>query len=225
MTNDEDKNMANEIRPLTPTDVAVGNPSGNNPLFFTQTGDNGTQIGHADTVKLNVNMNIEAGTLSPDGKIVRTSNSLSREYYNLFVIGAGIQFDSLEGSFLMMSQRAFEYTDKDIRDRLLYLTEENREEIKSFPSLFLAENEEYGKAGSSQVAYLGRVLEIRPHGDKNIKVKYRFQKDIPQQRLNELLDELCLGGAKCFNELNRTHWAVKRVDLLDELASAKIDLF
>lgn len=217
--------MANEIKPLSPTDVTVGNTSGSNPLSFTQTGDNGTQIGHADTVKLNVNMNIEAGTLSPDGKIVRTSNSLSREYYNLFVIGAGIQFDSLEGAFLMMSQRALEYTDKDIRDRLLYLTEENREEIKSFPSLFLAENEEYGKAGDTQVAYLGRVLEIRPHSNKNIKVKYRFQKDIPQQRLNELLDELGLGGAKCSNELNRTHWAVKRVDLLDELTSARIDLF
>ena len=30
---------------------------------------------------------------------------------------------------------------------------------------------------------------------------------------------------KQFNELNRTHWAVKRVDLLDELSSAHIALF
>jgi hypothetical protein len=43
--------------------------------------------------------------------------------------------------------------------------------------------------------------------------------------LNELLTELNLGGAKQFNELNRTHWAVKRVDLLDELSSAHIALF
>lgn len=217
--------MSNEIKPVQSENLTVAKPSGQSPLTFTQTGDNGTQIGHADTVKFNVSMNIEAGTLSPDGKIVRTSNSLSREYYNLFVVGPGIQFDCLEGSFLMMSQRALESTDKDIRDRFMYLTDENREEIKSFPSLFMAENEEYGKANPNQVAYLGRVLEIRPHGDKNFKIKYRFQKDIPQQRFNELLEELCLGGAKCFNELNRTHWAIKRVDLLDELTSAKIDLF
>jgi len=217
--------MKNEIKPVQSHNLTVVKPSNQTPPTFAQFGDNGTQVGHADEVKVSVHMSFESGALQTDGKIVRTSTSLSREYYNIFVVGAGIQFDSMEGSFLVMSQRAMESTDKDIKDRLLYLTEENREEIKSFPSLFMAENGEYGKASPNQVAYFGRVLDIRPHGDKNIKVKYRFQKDIPQQRLNELLEELYLGGAKCFNELNRTHWAIKKVDLLEELTLAKIDLF
>ena len=37
-----------------------------------------------------------------------------------------------------------------------------------------------------------------------------YRLDIPQIRLNELLEELQLIGDNRFNEMNRTHWAIKR---------------
>jgi hypothetical protein len=45
-----------------------------------------------------------------------------------------------------------------------------------------------------------------------------------QQRLNVLLEELGLKGTDVFNELNRTHWAIKRVDLIQELLEANIQI-
>ena len=217
--------MDNRLKPISTEVFAISNPAACAPLTFTQTGDNATQVGHADTVNAYLNVNVVAPTILPDGTIARTGSALSREYYNVFVVGCGGRFEEVAGSFLVMSRRAMEYTDKDIRDRLIYLTETDRAEIQTFPSLFMYENADYGKAAPDQVAYFGRVTEIRPHGSDHIKVKYHLIKDIPQQRLNELLTELSLGGAKQFNELNRTHWAVKRVDLLDELSSAHIALF
>ena len=216
--------MADEIRPVSNESVAVGKLAAGTALSFMQTGDNGTQIGHVDTVNAYTTMSVVTPAIAPDGTIIRTGSALSHEYYNLFVIGCGGRFEEVAGNFLIMSQRALEYTDKDIRDRLIYLTDADRAEIQTYPSLFMYENADYGKASPDQVAYFGRVTEIRPHGSDHIKVKYHLLKDIPQQTLNELLTELGLGGVKRFNELNRTHWAVKRVDLLDELSSAHIGL-
>lgn len=215
--------MSNKIKPVPTDAVAVANPA-NSPSTFTQTGDNNTQIGHADTVNTYMSVNLVAPAMQPDGTITRSSSTLSREFYNLFVIGSGEHFESLDGSFLVMSKRAMEYTDKDIHDRLIYLTEADRAEIQTYPSLFMAENADYGKAGPDQIAYFGRAIEIRPHGDQHIKVKYHFIKDIPQQRMNELLTELNIAGSTRFNELNHTHWAIKRVDLLDKLSTAHIDI-
>ena len=39
-----------------------------------------------------------------------------------------------------------------------------------------------------------------------------------------LLEELGLWGNRNFNELNRTHWAIKRVDLIQELYEAGIQV-
>ncbi len=218
--------MSNEIKPAQSTDIAIGGqPSV--PMSFTQTGNNGTQIGHAETVNNEINVSVfDSSTIKPDGTIQRTSTKLSSEYYSLFVLGSAEPFEGVEGSFLVRGDRVLErgYTDKEIRDAFIYMTEADSEIIKSYPALFMTENRDYGKTDEGQMAYWGRVTSISPHG-QDTKIKYRFIKEIPQQKLNGLLEELCLSGANCFNELNRTHWAIKRVNLFEELTDAHIDLF
>jgi hypothetical protein len=216
--------MDKEIKPVAVDAIAATPTSSKIPLTFTQTGDNGTQIGHVDTVNAYTTVEMVALGMQPDGTIARMGSALSREYFNLFVVACGGRFEELVGSFLVMSQRALVYTDNDIRERLIYLTDADRAEIQTYPSLFMYENADYGSAAPDQIAYFGRVTEIRPHGKDHIKVKYHLIKDISQQRLNELLMELNLGGTNRFNELNHTHWAVKRVDLMDELNAAGISL-
>lgn len=51
-----------------------------------------------------------------------------------------------------------------------------------------------------------------------------YKIDIPQQRLNECLEELGLVGDNRFNELNRTHWSIKRCDLIQELLEAGVQI-
>jgi len=218
--------MSNEIKPVQSSDIVTGSKPAV-PMSFTQTGNNGTQIGHAETVNNEIHVRVfDSSTIKPDGTIQRTSTKLSSEYYSLFVLGTAEPFEGVEGSFLVRGDRVLErgYTDKEIRDAFIYMTEADRETIKSYPALFMGENRDYGQADEGQMAYWGRVIGISPHG-KDIKIRYRFIKEIPQQKLNGLLEELCLIGASCFNELNRTHWAIKRVNLFEELSDAHIDLF
>ena len=93
----------------------------------------------------------------------------------------------------MRADRVLElgYTDKEIRDAFIYMTETDRETIKTYPALFMSENHDYGRTDEGQMAYWGRVTAISPHG-KDTKIRYRFIKEIPQQKLNGLLEELCL---------------------------------
>ncbi len=218
--------MSNEIKPVQSSDIAVGGQPAA-PMSFTQTGNNGTQIGHAEKVNNEIHVSVfDSSVMRPDGTIQRTSTQLSSEYYSLFVLGTADQFESMEGSFLVRGDRVLErgYTEKAIRDAFIYMTESDRETIKSYPALFMTENHDYGRTDEGQMAYWGRVTGISPHG-KDTKIRYHFIKEIPQQKLNGLLEELCLLGANCFNELNRTHWAIKRVNLFEELTDAHIDLF
>lgn len=217
--------MSNEIKPIQPSDIALSGQSPV-PVSFTQTGNNGTQIGHAETVNNVIQVSLDTSTLKPDGTIQRTSTQLSSEYYSLFVLGTAEPFEGVDGSFIVRADRVLElgYTDKEIRDAFIYMTETDRETIKTYPALFMSENHDYGRTDEGQMAYWGRVTAISPHG-KDTKIRYRFIKEIPQQKLNGLLEELCLLGANCFNELNRTHWAIKRVNLFEELTDAHIDLF
>lgn len=217
--------MSNEIKPVQSSDIAPSSKSPV-PMSFTQTGNNGTQIGRVETVNNEIHVSVfDTSTIKPDGTIQRTSTQLSSEFYNLFVLDTAEPFEEMEGSFLVRSNRVLErgYTDKEIRDTFIYMTETDRETIKSYPALFMSENHDYGRTDEGQMAYWGRVTAISLHG-KDTKIRYHFIKEIPQQKLNGLLEELCLVGANCINELNRTHWAIKRVNLFEVLTDAHIDL-
>ena len=96
--------------------------------------------------------------------------------------------------------------------------------LKTYPALIMNENESYGRASEEQFAYLAVVTNIR-NGVRGLRIEYAPFSQIPQQRINELLEELDLLGSKTFNELNRTHWAVKNVNLIHELTNAKIGVF
>ena len=48
---------------------------------------------------------------------------------------------------------------------------------------------------------------------------------LPQQVLIDLAADLCIGGAKAYNELSRTHWAIKRVNLVEVLEKAGYRVF
>lgn len=223
---EEDEKLNNEIEPIQSAEITEATPI-STPMSFTQTGNNGTQVGHADTVNNNFNVSVvDTSAFNSDGTINKTSTQLSHEYYNLFVLGRDTQFDGLIGSFIVQSDRVLEkgYTEEKIRNQFIYLTEVDRETIKTYPALFMSENREYGEASANQMAYWGRVTNIYAHG-KDTKIKYHFLKEIPQQKLNELSSELCLARARSFNELNHTHWAIKNVNLLEELSDAHIDLF
>ena len=118
--------MSNEIKPIQPADIALSGQSPA-PMSFTQTGNNGTQIGRAETVNNEIHVSVyDTSTIKPDGTIQRTSTQLSSEYYSLFVLGTGEPFE-IEGSLCTGDRVLKGYTDEEIRDAFIYLTDADRE--------------------------------------------------------------------------------------------------
>lgn len=60
--------------------------------------------------------------------------------------------------------------------------------------------------------------------DNGVKIYFRPLNFIPQQRLNDLAFELGIRGTTAFNELNRTHWLIKRINLIEVLKDAGISV-
>ena len=208
--------MANQLQ------VPLSNQIANNTCgtTLTQNGDNNIQVAHADTINQNV---IIAPSIQNSNDAVKSLNQ-KHDYdcYNLFVIGG----ESFDGSyFIVPKDRALtESTSQEMKNECAALTPEAIEKIKMYPALFASENENYGRAGSNQIAYYGYVTGVKIQ-DNGIKINFQKLNDIPQQLINDLAFELNLGRASSYNELNRTHWAIKRINLVEELKNKGIRVF
>ena len=86
------------------------------------------------------------------------------------------------------------------------------------------ENHSYVKTDEAHYAHYGIIADIKVQ-DNGIKIYYEFLNSIPQQKLNELLFELGLQGNSNFNELNRMHWAIKRINMVEVLRENGIQVF
>lgn len=196
-------------------------PASPDPKCVTQTGDKNTQILHANQVNVNQNIFLatrDTGCLQGPNETVeqvkRYLTARGKEYYNLFVI-SGETFDN--GRFFVPPDRALtESIDPNIKSRLATLNPEAIELIKTLPSLFMSE---LCRRDSEQNAYYGFVTDIIVLAT-GIRIEFQRLDTIPQIKLNELLGELALEGKSNINELHRTHWSIKQVDLLKELSIA-----
>ena len=187
---------------------------------FTQTGDKNTQIAHANNVNQVFNI-IVPSMAHPSGRTANTSMLINQDYYNLFVIG-GEEFHGEH--FIVPKDRALtESMSDELKKQFSSLSAEAISQIRTFPSLFASENRQYGRTDDAHIAYFGLVTDVKIQ-DNGIKIYFHMFSGIPQQKLNELAFELALGSAASYNELNRTHWAIKRVNLIEELRAAGISV-
>ena len=187
---------------------------------FTQTGNKNTQIAHANSVNQVFNI-IVPGMAHPAGRTSNTSVSLNLDFYNLFVIGK----EHFQGEdFIIPKDRALtESMSDEVEEQFSALSADAISQIRTFPSLFASENHQYGRTDDTHMAYFGLVTDVKIQ-DNGIKVYFYKLSVIPQQMLNEIAFKLALERAASFNELDRTHWAIKRVNLIEELRAAGISV-
>lgn len=211
--------MTDKLKPIVPPVL----PATNTPTTINLPGDGHTVIAHADSVQQSVSLILMSGTHQLNsGNVAGTQQSFNNDYYNLFVIG-GEHFDS--DHFLVPKNRALtESTMQEVKDSLASLSPEAMAKIKTYPALFASENLYYGRIDEEQYAYYGYVTDIKIQ-DNGIKVYFTSLNKIPQQRINQLAMELGLSQASSLNELNRTHWAIKKINLVEALRDAGISVF
>lgn len=108
------------------------------------------------------------------------------------------------------SRAVVEYTADEISERYKFFTETAVKELKSFPCLFVVENEE-------RESKIGYITNIRLR-QSSIVINFEFDPIFPALRMGvieDLRSDIDLGKW----ELSRTHWAVKDEPLLEILVS------
>ena len=133
--------------------------------------------------------------------------------YNLLMVS---QRDYWLTSPSSMSRSRFgEYTSESIRVGYKSFSADAIAALKSFPALFAYEQ------ATRQAARLGVLTRIAEPSSGDVRFHFALLEGVPAispEAINNLSWELDLGEW----EVNRTHWAVKDVDLIDVLKRASI---
>lgn len=208
-----------ELQPVTPAQLL---PYTQNTV--NQYGEKSVHIDKVDHISQNV-MILPPVQRTPSGGAMQSTQKISTEYYHLFVMG-GETFS--EGHFVVSPERALcsYWTSDELRDRYGRLTAENIEELKTFPALLMSEAEGYYvKPTDDQQAFLGVIEDIRVQ-DNGIKIRWRLLWNIPMKSISSIGFELGMKNMnKAISEMNHTHWAIKHINLIEELKDANITLF
>lgn len=211
--------MGNELQKAGSTGLTAG------ATEINQQAEKIVNVGKTESVTTGpITYNIYGSHTNHRQPVASGAFGTSHDYYNLFVQGCDDYLDN--EYFYVAKDRALNtgMTSDSIRDEINALRPEDIERIKTFPAIICAENHKYGKTDEEQMAYYGVVYDIKVQ-DNGIKIYYRILNNIRQQILNEHLFELGLTGNDRLNELNRTHWAIKRIDLVTTLREIGVSVF
>ena len=215
--------MAKELQVAASGNLPQINQS--TPVELTQTGDNNTQIAYVQNFDGTSVTNVIVTGHQSGGSPAPTHGALNRDYYNLFVMGGETFMAFSGGHFIVPKDRALtENVSPDIEKTVNSIHAEAIEFIKTLPTIFASENTLYGRSDDTQQAFFGMVTDVRVQ-DNGIKIYYQTLNAISQKRLNGLMRELAIEGRPTFNELDRTHWTIKRVNLVEELRDAGITVY
>jgi len=194
------------------------------PVTLTQTGNDNTQIAYVQNYDGTTNQTviIMQGAQPSSGIVAGQGVTFNYDCFNLFVLGTE-QYDGQ--TFMVPKNRALtESTSDEMKALCAALTPKAVAIVKTFPALFCSENRYFTKTESDHMAYYGYVTDIKVQ-DNGIKIYFTKLNAFPQQILNDHAADFCIEGAKGFNELSRTHWAIKRGNLVEELEKAGYRVF
>lgn len=190
------------------------------PVSLTQTGNDNTQIAYVARYEQNVA--IFPGAQQTAMPVIGQGVTFNYDCFNFFVLGG----EQYEGAyFIVPKDRALtESTSQEMKDLCASLSPEAIAIIKTFPAVFCSENRYYSKTDPDHMAFYGYVTDIKVQ-DNGIKVYFTKLNQLPQQVLIDLSYELSIAGAKSYTELSRTHWAIKRINLVEVLENAGYRVF
>ena len=141
--------------------------------------------------------------------------SLNNEYYNL-IVRDEIDLYNTQPFTLSIDRSLKEYMSDELVKEFPISSSETQKRVLTFPSIFANENISYGHTNEEQLLGLGYIRQLKVRHEA-VKIYPHIIYLLPQQRLNESLFDLDIQGNSFFNEFNRTHWCIKKVDLIAEL--------
>lgn len=214
----------NKIVPSGSQPSQVVNPGQLTPLEFKQEGSGNTQIGHVEHYDGTVNQTVVIlnGFQANNKPVATQSVYFNYDCFNFFVLGDE-KYD--QPTFIVPKDRALtECTSEEMKAQCAALTPEAVAIIKTFPAIFCSENHNFTKTDPGHMAYYGYVTDVKVQ-DNGIKVYFQILNSFPQQILIDMAEDLYIGGARHYNELCRTHWAIKRINMIEVFEQHGYKLF
>lgn len=222
-----------KIALTTPSAPQTPAPTVNNTYQLDQKGD-GTNIGVAQNVDLStvqIYMPVQGNPGYGANSAYQQPFTVNTNYYSLFVI-ANEKYN--QPYILLDLDRALitAYgTNEVIHNRLASFSEEAIQEIKTYPAVFAGENYRYCQPDEPnpgpQYAFYGFVTDVKVQDNGKVRVYYQIMPmcSIPQDLLNAMIQELDIRGNYKVNELDKTHWSIKNINLIEEMRLKGISLF
>lgn len=205
----DEKNQLQSVFPQLPVNTQLNQMT----VHMEQSGS-GHQIGYVNKYESNKKTTILLPpSLDDDSDIPNGHIDLDLSCYSLFVI-ADEQFKGKQ--FMVPKDKAINScTPKDLM-LLAYLTSDCIKTVKAFPAIFANRNHGFASTDEGHKAFFGIVLDVQPKVD-GIWIKfYRYHK-ISQRVLNEHAADFDIEGTEFTNELDSTHWSIKRVNVVEAL--------
>lgn len=194
-------------------------------ISFISSGEAGIQTGTIENMNVSIqNISVVPPLITPQLKAQPKRVAADRSHYNLFVTSGVDWLKPDEAVFKVEHDRVLsEYMENSIKAEFSTLSDEATARIRLFPSIFANENNAFGHTDENQILAFGFVkqLKVRRNG---VMIYPDVRCYLPQQRLNEALFELDISGTDSFNEFNRMHWSIKKIDLIDELQELGFNL-
>lgn len=207
--------MNNKLQPVSPSEVQRSDvPSTNN---FNAPID--TFVAHTDAVQNNYYLGGPSLPTDRPPQGFGAPPRMDTAFYNLFVI-TNESFDSTNG-FSIPKEQALQDTDDDIASTLTLLGERELTAIRSYPTIVATKNHDCGTTSNWHCASYGFLNNIVVR-DNTILFCFSKLNDIPQQALISNASNLCIGKASAFNEFDRPHWSVKRLNIIEALRSVGV---
>ena len=134
-------------------------------------------------------------------------NTLSREYFNLFVV-KNMRFDGNQNCFSISVDKALQHMSSQSHD---IFDESN----KTLTSLFVTANDGYKQCKAAhQMFYYGFVSSIELQSTQILIVyKKLFSKPMSQQKLNEISFSIGINCDDGIDFLDETNWVIKKADI------------
>ena len=165
------------------------------PVIAAHAEGDGIAVGYADSFAPSINI------IMADGR----KSTLSSDYFNL-IIG----YDPFPSDHILIDpKRALtEYISDEVKAEFGGWSVEAIERIKKLPAIIAMERD----GTAEQQAVLAFITDIKVQ-DNGIKVYFQKYLPVPFSFLKDNLSDL----AMYLFELTRTHWTIKKVDLIEVL--------
>jgi len=202
--------MSDKLQPMPQNGIQCNEaPSTNN---FNAPID--TFVAHTEAVQNNYFL---SGSSLPTDRPLQSFGAppkMNTAFYNLFVI-TNEAVDSNSG-FSIPKELALKDTDGDIVSALTLLGKSELAAIRSYPTIVATRNHSCGTTSSWHQASYGFLNNIAVR-DRTIQFCFSKLNDIPQQVLIANASTFCIGKASAYNEFDRPHWSVKRLNIIEAL--------